>query len=216
MYDVEREAPWVHIFVVRLAPWTVRDIVMSSSPDTTDLLLAVRAGDRDALDDLVPRVYAELRRLAHRELSVQRGDGLLATTGLVHEVYLKLVDQTRVRVDDRAHFLALAARAMRHIVIDHARRESAAKRGGDRRRVPLDQLGTEEPSTADLIDMDAALRRLARFDERLHQVVECRVFGGLTVAETAAATGLSPRSVDRAWRRARAWLYRELRPEAET
>jgi len=183
---------------------------MTSAPDTTDLLLAVRSGDRWALDELMPRVYGELRRLAHRELSRRRGDGLLATTALVHEAYLKLVDGSRVQVDDRAHFMALAARAMRHIVIDQARSESALKRGGDRVRIRLEELGSAEPSAVELIEVDDALRRLAHFDERLHQVVECRVFGGLTVDETAAAMALSPRTVDRAWRRARAWLYREL------
>lgn len=182
-----------------------------SPDDTTELLLALREGDRQPLDRLVPLLYDELHRIAHRELRRRGGGGTLRTTGLVHEAYLKLVDQTRVDVEDRAHFLALAATAMRHIVIDHARARQALKRGGDWRRVSFDDaaLATEQRPEA-LLTLDEAMRRLEHFDDRLCRVVECRFFAGLTVPETATALGIAPRTVDRAWQKARAWLYREI------
>lgn len=187
-------------------------LTMPSPPDTTDLLVALRGGDSRALDDLMTRVYRELHRLAHRELA-RRGPGTtLATTGLVHEAYLRLVDQTRVDVEDRAHFLAVAATTMRHIVIDYARRRTAKKRGGGWHRASLDpgNLPASDERLEELVELDDALRRLERFDERLHRVVECRYFGGMTVRETAFALDLAPRTVDRAWKKAKAWLYREL------
>ncbi|MDX1647648.1 MAG: ECF-type sigma factor [Longimicrobiales bacterium] len=185
---------------------------MKSSGDTTELLLALRDGDRAAHDRLVRNLYDELHAIAHRQLSRRRGGSTLRTTGLLHEAYLKLVDQDRVDVDDRGHYLALAARAMRHILIDHARRRRTRKRGGDMRRVTWDDaLVSTDRRLDDLIDLHDALQRLERFDERLSRVVECRVFGGLTVDETAAALQVAPRTVDRAWRKARAWLSREIR-----
>jgi RNA polymerase sigma factor (TIGR02999 family) len=184
---------------------------MPSDEDTTELLLALRAGDSRALDRLVPRVYDELHRIAHRALAARRGAATLRTTGLVHEAYLKLIDRSRIEVEDRGHFLALAATAMRHIVIDRARKRQAQKRGGDRRRVPLDEdVVWSETRASDLIELDEALGRLERFDERLSRVVECRFFAGLSVEETALAMRLAPRSVNRAWRKAKAWLYREM------
>lgn len=184
---------------------------MPRAGDTTDLLLALREGDGRALDDLMPRVYDELRRAAHRELGRRGGPATLRTTGLVHEAYLKLVDQSRVDVADRAHFLALAATAMRHILIDYARKRRTRKRGGGWRRISLDQpLPAAESRLDDMIELDDALQRLGRFDERLFKVVECRFFGGMSVRETAVALGLAPRTVDRAWQKARAWLYREM------
>lgn len=184
---------------------------MSSTEGTTELLLALRRGDHRALDRLMPRVYDELHRIAHRELGRRRPGGTLRTSGLVHEAYLKLVDQTRVEVEDRAHFLALAATAMRHIVIDYARRQRTRKRGGDWQRISLDaSVPASEERFAELLELDEALRRLERFDERLRKVVECRFFGGMTVQETAVALDVAPRTVDRAWRKAKAWLYREM------
>jgi len=184
---------------------------MPYAADTTDLLVALREGEPGALDALMPRVYAELQRLAHRELARRAAAGTLSTTGLVHEAYLKLIDQTRVNADDRTHFLAITARAMRQVVIDFARRRTALKRGGGWRRVPLDDaLAVTHERLGDLLALDQALDRLRRFDERLHQVVECRFFGGMTVDETAAALQMAPRTVDRAWTKARAWLYREI------
>jgi len=183
---------------------------LARSDETTRLLVELRAGDRSALDRLVPRLYDELHRIAHRELS-RRGDSLLRTTGLVHEAYLKLVDGKHVAAEDRAHFLALAATAMRHIVIDQARRLRARKRGGELQRIPLDDdVATSDQHIEEIIEIDDALKRLEHLDDRLRTVVECRVFAGLTVAETAAAMGMSPRSVDRTWKRAKAWLHREI------
>jgi RNA polymerase sigma factor (TIGR02999 family) len=180
------------------------------SEETTRLLVELREGDRSALDRLVPRLYDELHRIAHRELA-RRGGGVLRTTGLVHEAYLKLVDGKQVDAEDRAHFLALAATAMRHIVVDQARRLHARKRGGGLRRVPLDDdVASSDEHLEEIIEIDDALKRLEHLDDRLRTVVECRVFAGMTVAETAAAMGTSPRSVDRTWRRAKAWLHREI------
>lgn len=188
---------------------------MPESEDTTNLLLALRDGEFGALDRLVPRVYAELHRIAHRVRARKADADGPPTTALVHEAYLKLVDQSRIDVADRARFLALAATAMRHIVIDDARRRLAGKRGGRWQRLSLDAVvpvWTER--SAEIVELDEALQRLERFDERLCRVVECRFFGGLTVAETATALGVSARTVDRAWQKAKAWLHREIH-EAE-
>jgi RNA polymerase sigma factor (TIGR02999 family) len=185
--------------------------IMMSADDTTELLLALRGGDRRALDRLMPRVYDELRRIAHRELARRGGGGTLRTTGLVHEVYLKLVDQSRVEVADRAHFFALAATAMRHIVIDYARARRTQKRGGGWQRISLDDgVPASEERFDEMIELDDALKRLERFDGRLCKVVECRFFGGMSAKETALALAIAPRTVDRAWQKAKAWLYREI------
>ena len=184
---------------------------MPTHGDTTELRLAMRTGARGAHDRLVTRLYDELRAIAHRELRRRAGGPGFGTTALLHEAYLKLIDQTRVDVVDRAHYLALSATAMRHILVDQARSRRARKRGGGWRRVPLEDALTADGGRFDeLVEINDALTRLERFDRRLGQVVECRYFGGLTVAETAAALDLAPRTVDRAWRKARAWLSREL------
>lgn len=186
-------------------------MTMPSAEDTTGLLLALRNGDRRALDRLMPQVYDELHRIAHRELARRGAGGTLRTTGLVHEAYLKLVDQTRIDVEDRAHFLALAATAMRHIVIDYARKRRSQKRGGGWRRISLDEgVPASQARFDELLELDEALKRLQRFDERLCKVVECRFFGGMSVEETAIALEIAPRTVDRAWQKAKAWLYREM------
>ena len=184
---------------------------MPNRNDTTELLSALRAGDRGALDRLMPEVYHELHQIAHRALARRGGGQTLRTTGLVHEAYVKLVGQKHIDVGDRAHFLALAATAMRHIVIDYARRGGTQKRGGQLVRVSLDDA---DPAAVErlpeIIELEEALVRLQRFDEQLCNVVECRFFGGLTVEETSVALGIAPRSVDRAWQKAKAWLYREI------
>jgi RNA polymerase sigma factor (TIGR02999 family) len=153
-------------------------------------------------------VYPELRRVAHRQLRRGRSDGqLLNTTGLVHEAYLKLVDQTRIGARDRDHFLAIAARAMRQVIVDHARVRCADKRGGGVAHVPLDgrELAVQEQAEH-LLTVNTALERLAAEHPRLLQVVECRFFAGYTEAETAAALAVSARTVERDWLRAKAWL----------
>jgi RNA polymerase sigma factor (TIGR02999 family) len=182
-----------------------------SAADITGLLLAWGEGDRKAFDQLVPLVYQELRRAARRELRRERPDGTIGTTALVHEAYLRLVDQTRARVESRAHFLNLAAQTMRHVLVDEARKRRAEKRGGGTPPLSLDE--GYEPSVEPggrLLDIDDALTRLEAFDPRLSRVVELRYFGGLTLEETAEAMGTSTTSAWRDWNTARAWLYDAL------
>jgi RNA polymerase sigma factor (TIGR02999 family) len=177
----------------------------------TDLLLAARHGDARAMTQLIPLVYGELRRMAHQILRHEHPDHTLGTTGLVHEAYLKLVDDTRIEWQDRAHFFAVAARAMRQILVDYARRLRAGKRGGGRVRVDVDvsQLGAEDRAET-ILALEEALARLEAVDGRLSQVVECRFFAGLTEDETAQIIGVTSRTIRRDWLKAKAWLYREL------
>jgi RNA polymerase sigma factor (TIGR02999 family) len=186
---------------------------MIADPDTTQLLRDSRHGNRDAFDQLFSRVYDELRQIARQRLLRHRPGDTLSTTALVHEAYLKLVDQTNAGANDRAHFLALASRAMRFVLVDHARAQRAQKRGGGVVAVPLDavQVAADEPP-ADLLALDDALERLSRFSERQSQLVEYRFFGGLSYEEIAEVTGLSVRTVKREWARARTWLYTYMRP----
>lgn len=179
----------------------------------TDLLLAARGGDRDALRAVFPAVYDLLRRMAHRKLRGERPGHTLSTTGLVHEAYLKITRLDRIQWQGRAHFLAMAAQAMRNILVDHALRRRAAKRAGGRPEEPLRLApeGAEEPA-ADVLVLHDALQRLESLDARQARVVECRFFAGLSVEETAEALGISPASVKRDWAVARAWLNRELGP----
>jgi RNA polymerase sigma factor (TIGR02999 family) len=180
--------------------------------DVTDLLHAHRAGQPDALGRLVPLLYDDLRRVARSQLRRLRIGETLDTTGLVHEAYLRLVDQSRATWEDRGHFLAVSAVAMRQILIDYARERTRQKRGGDRVHEPLDE-GMAAAVAADaerLLDIDRALQRLAETTPRLARVVECRFFGGLTEQETAEALGLSLRTAQREWLKARAWLRQAL------
>jgi RNA polymerase sigma factor (TIGR02999 family) len=189
-------------------------------PEITEALVALRHRGPEARDRLMPLVYDQLRRVAHRQLAAEPTGHTLSTTALVHEAYLKLVDQTRVEWRDRAHFFAIAARAMRRILIDYARRHRALRRGGlpDGTRaapVSLDAVDVPVHEGAEvLLALDEALERLGRVDRRVAQVVECRFFGGLTEAETASALAVSQRTVAREWAVAKGWLYRELRGEA--
>jgi RNA polymerase sigma factor (TIGR02999 family) len=189
-----------------------RTLAESGQRDITGLLAAWRAGNPDAFDRLFPLVYDELRRIAHRQLGSERPDHTLATTALVHEAYLKLVDQTRAQLTDRAHFFAVAARAMRRILVDYARRHQALKRGGAAEPVSLSDAALVADDRADtLVALDEALTRLAELDARLSQVVECRFFGGLTEEETAEALAVTARTVRRDWVKAKGWLHHELR-----
>ena len=186
-------------------------------PDTevTRWLVAWRQGDSDAGSRLMSAVYEDLRRVARRRLRAERADHLLAPTALVHEAYLRLVDMRRLRWQNRAQFFAIAARLMRQILVDQARMFGAAKRGGDRWRVSLSENGvTTTPRDVSLLDLDAALQKLSAADPRLGDLVVLRFFGGLTVEEAAEVRGTSPATVKRDWLRARAWLFRELRPAA--
>jgi RNA polymerase sigma factor (TIGR02999 family) len=177
------------------------------------MLANVAAGDPDAAASLFALVYDELRRLAASALRRERPDHTLQATALVHEAYLRLADEPDARWENRAHFLAVAAQAMRRILVDHARGRNAQKRGGGDVRRSLDGLEgivAAEGPEVDLLALDEALGRLAVFDPRQARVVELRFFGGLTVEETAAVTGLSDRTVKREWQMARAWLRREM------
>ncbi|HEX6070557.1 MAG TPA: sigma-70 family RNA polymerase sigma factor [Longimicrobiaceae bacterium] len=185
---------------------------MSVEPQpTADLAFSPRPDDPGAVDRLLPVVYEELRRIAHRQLLSERSDHTLNTTGLVHEAYLRLAAPRGIEWSDRSHFFAVASRAMRRVLIDHARRYHASKRGGTRVRIPLDDanLAVEERAEG-LLALDEALERLARLDPRQSRVVECRFFGGMTEEETAAALGVTPRTVRRDWVKAKGWLYQEL------
>lgn len=187
----------------------------------TEALHAVRGGAPEAMERLVRLVYADLERMAHRQLGLEATGHTLSTTELVHEAYLRLVDQTRVDWADRAHFFAIASQIMRRILVDHARRLRAARRGGpNRRAVSLDALESTEggglavDERADvLVAMDEALQRLAVLDARQARVVECRFFGGLTEAETAETLGVTERTVARDWVKARGWLFQALADE---
>ena len=177
----------------------------------TELLRAWGNGDDDALEQLTPLVEAELRRLARGYMRRERRDHTLQTTALVNEAFLRLTDARSVRWQDRAHFLAISARLMRRILVDHARTRRYAKRGGGAAKVSLDEalVVTSDPRP-DLVALDDALQALAAVDSRKGQVVEMRFFGGLSVEETAEALGVSPQTVMRDWRLAKVWLLREL------
>lgn len=183
----------------------------------TRLVDDLRDGRREALDELFPLVYQELRELAHRQRQAWHGDATLNTTALVHEAYLKLVDQRRATWDSEAHFLAAAARAIRHILINYARDRRARKRGGDWRRISLSDQQLDAGVTAagpgwedQVVRLDEVLDRLATESERQSRIVECRFFGGMSVEQTATALGISTATVVRGWSMARAWLHREL------
>ena len=190
----------------------------STGEEVSRLLEAVQRGDRSALDNLYALVYGELRVLAHRQRRRWDASGTLNTTALVHEAYLKLVKQRTIHLQTRAHFFALAATAIRHIVSNYARDRQASKRGGGVRTVSLTELGTSpvglwqvSDDHADLlVAIDEALQRLERVSPRQRGVVECRFFGGMSIEETAAAIGVSPRTVKRDWMLAQAWLQREI------
>jgi RNA polymerase sigma factor (TIGR02999 family) len=185
---------------------------MSVDPEVSDLLTQLRDGRHEVLDQLLPLIYDELRRIAHRKLGPGHSGESLGTTALVHEAYSRLVDQTRPEWRDRAHFFAVAAIAMRQILVDRARQHLALKRGGDRRRISLDEavLAVEEQAQ-ELLELDEALQKLSALDERLGKVVQYRFFGGLTEEETAEALGVTVRTVQRDWVKAKGLLYQELR-----
>jgi len=183
-----------------------------SSPQEVSLLLhAWRGGDKAALDKLMPLVYSELHRLAHRYMVRERADRTLQTTALVNEAYLRLVDLKRIDWQDRAHFFAIAASFMRRTLVDFARSRGYQKRGGDALKVSLDEALFVSPEQgADLVKLDEALSALADFDERKAKVVELRFFGGMTEDETAEVLHVSRETVKRDWRLAKVWLLCEL------
>jgi RNA polymerase sigma factor (TIGR02999 family) len=187
-----------------------------SRKDVTDLLIDWGKGDQEALKTLMPLVYDELHRLAGRYLRNERPGHTLQTTALVHEAYLKLVDQKNASWHNRVQFFAAAAQVMRHILVDYARSRRAFKRGGDYCRLSLDEsVISSEEKVPELLTLNEVLERLAAIDAQQSRVVELRVFGGLTVEETAEALGVSPRTVKREWSMAKAWLHKQMRNNAD-
>jgi RNA polymerase sigma factor (TIGR02999 family) len=183
-----------------------------SHKNVTDLLIDWGKGDPEAFETLMPLVYDELHRLASRYLRHERPGHTLQTTALVHETYLKLVDQKNTPWQNRAQFFAVAAQVMRHILVDYARSRRAFKRGGDCYRLSLDEsIISFEEKDPDLLVLNEALNSLAAIDPQQSRVVELRVFGGLTVEETAQTLGVSPRTVKREWSMAKAWLHKQMR-----
>jgi len=179
--------------------------------DVTQLLSDWQGGDQQAFDRLMPLVYDELRRVARARLRSEREDHTLQTTALVHEAYVRLVDLDRMTLRDRVHFFAMASRLMREILVDHARRRQAGKRGGGADRISLqDAEPLAEGQSIDLLALDEALTQLGTFDSRLCRVVELRFFGGLSIAETASVLKVSDATVERDWVVAKAWLHRRL------
>lgn len=176
-----------------------------------DVLGQLRTGDRESLDGLMPLLYAELQAIAHRQLGRRGRGGSLSTTALVHEAYLKLVDQSQAQWRDRAHFLALAAVVMRHVLVNRAKARMAQKRGGDHLRITLDEQAiAADDQPAAMLQLNDALDQLALLEPRLARVVECRFFGGLTEEEIAEALAVTVRTVQRDWAKARMLLRRAL------
>ena len=184
---------------------------MPADPDVTGLLAEWSRGDRRALEALLPLVYAELRRIAARQLRRERDGHTLQPTALVHEAYLRLVAQRSVDWQGRAHFYGVAAQVMRRILVDHARRQAATKRGNGAHRVPLEEAAEKSVvNQVPVLMLDHALGRLEKLDPALAQIVELRAFGGLTIDEAAQVLNVSPTTAKREWRTAKAWLTREL------
>jgi RNA polymerase sigma factor (TIGR02999 family) len=184
---------------------------MSSSHQVTQLLVAWAGGDQSALENLMPLVYAELRRLAHHYIRRERPNHTLQTSALINEAYLRLVDQKTIQFQDRHHFFGIAARLMRQILVDYARSTAYAKRGGNAQRVPLSEaLIVSEERAGEIVALDESLDRLAEIDPRHSKIVELRFFGGLSIDETAQVLEVSPGTVMRDWTLAKAWLRRDM------
>ena len=195
------------------------DIGATDPQTVTRLLHELRAGNQEAFVELLPMVYDELHHVAERQRRHWQGDETLNTTTLVHEAYLRLVDQSAPQWSSRPHFLAVASRAMRQILLDYAKRKHAAKRGGGREPIPLHEVeaalkgggDASEARSEALVALDDALQRLEQHDPRQSRIVECRFFGGMTIQDTAEALGIAPATVGRGWLMAKAWLYRDLK-----
>lgn len=189
---------------------------MNASPQITELLVSWREGDEGAKDQLFQAMYSELRQLAHQQRRQWRGNHTMNTTALVHELYIKLEGQSRIQARDRAHFNLIAGKALRHILVDYAKKWRRQKRGGDAPKLSLDDAPESallmEVQVDEVLGIDRALTRLGELNERLVQVVEMHFFGGFTYEEVAAALGVSKKTVSRDWTKARAWLRQELQP----
>ena len=185
----------------------------NASENVTELLIQWSGGDREALDRLVPFIYDELHRIAKRQFRRERADNTLQPTALVNELYLRLIKQTGVNWENRSQFFGIAAKIMRQVLVDRARARNATKRGSGNYKLDLTDVGDVPDKTEglDLFALDQALERLASFDEQQTRIVEMKFFGGLSIEETAEATGVSPTTVKREWALAKAWLFIELR-----
>jgi RNA polymerase sigma factor (TIGR02999 family) len=184
--------------------------------DVTALLLEWSGGNRAALDELMPLIYAEFRQLAARALRRERPNHTLQSTALAHELYLKLIDQKRAQWRDREHFFAMASQIIRRILVDHARRLHAQRRGGLETRITLDEaLAPQQDRDLNLVELDNALEALSRIDSQQARIIELRFFGGLSIEATGRILSVSPSTVNREWNLARAWLYRELSRSAD-
>ena len=186
-------------------------VIQQSSAEITQLLLAWGKGDQNALNELMPLVYAELRKLARNYMRGQRPGHTLQTTALVNEAYLRLIDSSRVNWQNRTHFFAISAQLMRRVLVDFARAKQSLKRGGERIQVTLDEkIEAQTENTTDLVALDEALQKLAEMNQRQAKIVELRYFGGLSEEEIGETLKVSYRTVRRDWNIAKAWLYREL------
>jgi RNA polymerase sigma-70 factor (ECF subfamily) len=187
---------------------------MSEQPpnEITQMLIELTDGNTEVVNRILPHIYDELRRLAGSYLRRERSDHTLQPTALVHEAYMKLIDQKRVQWQNRAHFFGIAAQVMRRILLDHARKHTADKRGGDAEKLPLEEevLIVSHDKSAELIALDDALEALAAIDSQKAKIVELRYFGGLSIEETAEVIGVSVPTINRQWRMAKAWLYGQL------
>ena len=185
---------------------------MENPHDVTQLLLKWSQGEQGAMDELLPLVYRELHKIAHRYLNKERGEHTLQTTALVHEAYIKLIDQNRVQWQNRAHFFGIAAQAMRRILVDNARQRLSGKRGSGAEKISIEdnQIDVSDEKASNLIELDFALKKLAELDPNKARLVELRYFGGLSLEETAEVLGVSRPTVIRQWRLAKAWLYNEI------
>lgn len=185
---------------------------MPDRSSITQLLIKVREGNRDAYNRLFPKVYDQLRKIAGQQLQKEFGNRTLQKTSLVHEVYIKLINESEIDWKDRAHFYAIAARSMRQILIDYARKRKANKRGGDQQHITFNEEQIDLDRHAEqLIEMNDLIKKLAEYDKRKSRVVEMRFFGGMTIREIAAILEISTRTVDRDWLKAKAWLHKELK-----
>jgi len=180
--------------------------------EITQMLIELTGGNKEVVNQILPHIYDELRRLAGSYLRRERSDHTLQPTALVHEAYMKLIDQKKVKWQNRAHFFGIAAQVMRRILMDHARKHSAEKRGGEAEKLPIEEeiLVVSHGRSAELLALDEALEKLAQFDETKAKIVELRYFGGLSIEETAEVMGVSVPTVNRHWRMAKAWLHAEV------
>lgn len=190
---------------------------MSSSPDITELLVQLKKGKDGIYDKIYPLIYKDLRELAYSHMARQSYSHTLSETELVHETYLKMIDQSKIDFTDRSHFLAIASKCMRQILIDYARKKHAKKRGGQNKDVTYIEgiFSAEHQKSQEIINIDKALKELNKLDERLSKVVEMKFFGEMTIEETAEALGVSISTVKRDWKKARGWLYKELKGKFE-